>query len=132
MDCPRCRLALTPTDYEGVEVDLCQNCWGFWFDHGELEQVIAKRDLGFSDEERALVLDARTAWDAGPEAPAPCPKCERTMDRISYDESVHLVIDRCPDHGVWLDTGEIKRVQAIAEKSGAIHRMLIRKLGLEG
>ena len=103
---------------------------GFWLDTGELEQVLDHRALSFSADERDAVLDARTAWDAGPEEPAPCPKCSKTMERLTYDESVHLVIDRCPEHGVWLDTGEIKKVQAIAEKSQAIHRMLITKLGL--
>ena len=62
--------------------------------------------------------------------PAPCPKCATIMKREHYDESVQLVIDVCPEHGVWLDTGEIKKVQAVAEKSQNIHRMLIKKLGL--
>ena len=52
------------------------------------------------------------------------------MGRVHYDESVHLVIDCCSDHGVWLDTGEIKKVQALAEKSAVIHSLLIKKLGI--
>ena len=45
-------------------------------------------------------------------------------------ESVRLILDRCEKHGVWLDTGEIKKVQALAEKSEKVHKLLLRKLGL--
>ena len=130
MDCPRCKLPLSEVDYEGVATDMCGNCWGFWLDTGELEEIIARRDLSFTDAEREEILDVRTAPLTGPADPAPCPKCGNIMQRTHYDESVHLIIDRCLEHGVWLDTGEIKKVQALAEKSAGIHRMLLRKLGL--
>ncbi len=130
MDCPRCRLPLKKVDYEGVETDMCESCWGFWLDTGELEQVLARKRLEFSNAEREAILDVRTASRGGPTEPAPCPVCSTTMERLHYDESVHLIIDRCAQHGAWLDTGEIKKVQALAEKSMAVHRMLIKKLGL--
>ena len=76
------------------------------------------------------ILDVRTAPLTGPADPAPCPKCGSIMQRAHYDSSVHLIIDRCLEHGVWLDTGEIKKVQALAEKSAGIHCMLVKKLGL--
>jgi len=101
-----------------------------WLDRGELKEILGKRKLTFSKEERAQILDVRKAWDQGPEEPAACPKCRKKMQRLSYDESVHLVLDRCPDHGTWLDTGEIKKVTAIAEKSQAVNRLLLGKLGL--
>ncbi len=129
MNCPRCQLPLRTTDYEGVEVDMCESCWGFWLDQGELEEVLERKELKFSEEERQQILAASSAWNEGSSEPAPCPKCNQTMRRHSYDESIHLLIDRCPDHGTWLDTGELKRVQAVAEKSEAIHRLLLKKLG---
>jgi len=130
MDCPRCKLPLRKVDYEGVEADMCEACWGFWLDTGELFEVLRRRELGFSDDEKRQVLDVRHASRRGDVRPADCPRCGKVMTQAHYDESVHLVIDRCPAHGVWLDTGEIKEVQALAEKSQDIHRMLIRKLGI--
>jgi Zn-finger nucleic acid-binding protein len=129
MKCPRCNVPLQKVDYEGVETDMCDQCWGFWLDTGELEQVLDRKKFVFSEKERKQILDLMSASDQGPTEPAPCPRCGETMERFHYDESVHLVIDRCDEHGVWLDTGEIKKVQAVAETSGAIHRMLLRKLG---
>ena len=130
MKCPRCKLSLRKVDYEGVEVDMCDTCWGFWLDTGELEDVLEKRNLTFSKEEKKAVLRLKPASAKGPTAPAPCPKCETIMKRVHYDAGVHLVIDRCDDHGVWLDTGEIKKVQALAEKSQEVHKLLLKKLGL--
>jgi Zn-finger nucleic acid-binding protein len=129
MLCPRCKLSLKKVDYEGVETDMCDGCWGFWLDRGELEDVLERRDLTFSDAEREKILDIREASERGPTAPAPCPKCKQLMERLHYDELVHLVVDRCEDHGIWLDTGEIKKIQALADSSEAAHRLLLRKLG---
>ena len=130
MDCPRCHLPLTKADYEGVETDMCTQCWGFWLDTGELELVLNSQQFDFSDDEKGVVLDLLEASIGGRIDPAPCPKCGKRMSLACYDESVRLVLDRCDEHGVWLDTGELKKVQALAEKSEKVHRLLLRKLGL--
>ncbi len=133
MDCPRCKLMLRETNYEGVKVDMCDTCWGFWLDKGELEEVLEMREMSFSKEERKSFAGARGV----PSAPAPedtpkaeCPHCGREMELVHSDVSVQLVIDRCPDHGVWLDAGEIKAVQVAAETSTEFHKLLLGKLGL--
>ncbi len=129
MNCPRCDLPLRKQDYEGVTTDVCESCWGFWLDTGEFEDILERRDFSFSDEEREAILDLRSASAPNRTKPAACPQCGKTMERALYDQSVRLSIDRCRRHGVWLDTGEIKKAQALAEKSPGVHRMLLRKLG---
>lgn len=131
MNCPRCNLPLKTQDYEGVETEICEECWGFWLDTGEFENILDRRDFTFSEDEREAILSLRSASKPGESAPAPCPKCGRIMEMALYDESVRLEIDRCVAHGVWLDTGEIKKVQALAEKSPAVHRLLLKKLGFK-
>jgi Zn-finger nucleic acid-binding protein len=130
LNCPRCNLPLKRVDYEGVETDMCEGCWGFFLDTGELETILDRHALRFSKDEKEQVLGLRTASRVGPTAPAPCPKCGKVMERIHFDQEVHLVIDKCPDHGTWLDTGEIKKVQAVAERSAVVHKLLLKKLGL--
>lgn len=136
MDCPRCHMMLRTTDYEGVEVDICDNCWGIWLDSGELEQIIDAKDMNFSDAERRQLTSFRGGASAAPapagDPPAACPKCGAVMEPVYSDAAVHLIVDRCPAHGVWLDTGEIKTVQAVAEQSAELHRLLLQKLGLLG
>jgi Zn-finger nucleic acid-binding protein len=125
-------LPLSRVDYEGVETDMCPQCWGFWLDSGELEEVLECKQFVFSQEEREEVLDLMSASDPGPTEPAKCPRCGKMMERFHYDQSIHLVLDRCRPHGLWLDTGEIKKVQAVAEKSGRVHKLLLRKMGVLG
>lgn len=131
MDCPRCQLPLRTVDYEGVEVDMCDNCWGFWLDTGELEEILDVKEMQFDATEKATVLSVMTASSRGPRQPVRCLKCSRIMTRIHYDESVRIELDQCKAHGIWLDTGEFKKVQAVASASANIHRMVIRKLGLK-
>ncbi|MEM7167833.1 MAG: zf-TFIIB domain-containing protein [Planctomycetota bacterium] len=130
MDCPRCELGLAKTDYEGVAVDMCNECLGVWLDNGELQLILDLDRFQFSAAEKAALLDPNRHLRPGPTEPAACPRCGETMRQQHYDAAVHLIIDQCRKHGVWLDTGEIKQVQAISEQSQAIHRMLLQKLGL--
>lgn len=131
MDCPRCHLMLRRTDYEGVEVDMCDNCWGIWLDEGEMEAVIDSREMTFSDAERKQFLNARSSLPPmGPSDPIDCPSCGKPMDVLTSDVGLNITIDRCIYHGIWLDSGEIKAVQAVAEDSKKFYNLLFKKLGL--
>ncbi len=131
MDCPRCELPLRRQLYEGVEVDFCDACWGCWLDDGELASIIKVRDLHFSEEEKRGVLNLLWASRTGPRQPILCPRCGQFMEQIRYSESVDLLIDRCKKHGIWLDTGELKKLQVEAEKSKEVQSRLIGKLQLQ-
>jgi Zn-finger nucleic acid-binding protein len=128
MDCPRCKLPLLRETYEGYEVDICHACWGFWLDHGELEKILISRRSPLSEDEKEKALKERKA-PKNPMTPVACPKCARRMERLYIDPALYLVIDRCPDHGVWLDTGEIKTMQAKAESSRELCRSLVDRIG---
>jgi Zn-finger nucleic acid-binding protein len=128
MECPRCKLSLSRERYEEVEVDVCPGCWGMWLDSGELEAILESRELVFSEEEKKLVLEGRARRAQAAQNPVACPRCQVRMERLFLDPVAYLVIDRCPRHGIWLDTGEVKAVQALAEKSKEVSRLLIRKI----
>ena len=40
MLCPICKLPLTMSDRQGVEIDYCPQCRGVWLDRGELDKII--------------------------------------------------------------------------------------------
>lgn len=130
MDCPRCHLPLRPDTYEGVEIDFCDSCWGCWLDRGELPAIIRAHEMEFSDADRARVLDLKGASRTGPRGVILCPRCGTFMEQLRYHESLELLVDRCPQHGIWLDGGELKAIQVVAEQSRDIQAMLIRKLKL--
>ena len=51
---------------------------------------------------RALQLDL--------EAPVRCPTCEGDMERLAFAAISRVIIDVCPEHGVWLDAGELEGI----------------------
>jgi Zn-finger nucleic acid-binding protein len=122
MECPRDGSPLHTRKREGdVEVDECGMCRGLWLDKGELEalqQASADRHLHLDDPAGDSVgrsineVAQLTAKDAK------CPRCGTKMTPRDYGFGSQIVIDACPaDCGVWLDVGEIERLQAFYEQS---------------
>jgi acetyl-CoA carboxylase beta subunit len=44
MRCPKCGHALRTEDLEGIEIDRCTFCEGFFMDAGELEQLFLQKE----------------------------------------------------------------------------------------
>ena len=42
MTCPSCRVALTMSERQGIEIDYCPQCRGVWLDRGELDKIIER------------------------------------------------------------------------------------------
>ena len=42
MLCPSCKVELTITDRQGVEIDFCPKCRGVWLDRGELDKIVER------------------------------------------------------------------------------------------
>ena len=41
INCPVCQHAMKEVKREGVMIDICLRCRGFWLDHGELEKIMS-------------------------------------------------------------------------------------------
>lgn len=127
--CPRCHLDLRATRYEGSFALSCQQCLGYWFRQPALMHVIETREVLFSDEERRLArgdIAYRVGLGSrGP--PGPCVECE--VELRYWEVWPGLFVYRCPDHGVWLDTGDLKRLQVLAEETPALHDLFQRGAG---
>ena len=122
--CPRCRVSLQPTKYEGVSVEFCDTCWGYWVGRLEFETILASKDEHFSRDEKKVA--ARAPAHEGDRKMLSCVKCGKTMSKLAVEHEgmVAFLVDYCRDHGLWLDTGEIKRAQILDEKTGAVHKAL--------
>lgn len=122
MDCPRCKLSLTASEYEGESVHFCGNCWGYWLSRPKLLRIARGIDYSFAKEEtRAVQQVFAQEGDAnrqGTEAePIGCPECGTMMEIKLYSDRCPVKIDECQEHGIWLDTGEIKDLQVFIEQS---------------
>jgi len=125
--CPRCgqfmhSVCLRVKD--GLYVERCDRCLGIFFDPGELEalldaavshvhQVDYER-LGHLIETEGLPLPASSSY-------APCPVCRKLMNRKNYGSRSGVVVDRCRNHGVWLDGGELGQLLKWTRAGGQIH-----------
>jgi len=118
--CPYCKEKLVEKEYEGVPIDVCLKCGGVWLDKDELYEIIKRREAKFSEEEKKSVDPEKpiqgTQAELIPEIN--CPICGALMNRFTYAATSGVVIDRCPQgHGVWLDNGELEKIQIYIEKS---------------
>ena len=112
MLCPTCKVEMDPLKYEKVTVDRCSQCEGVWLDYGELRLIATIQDKQFTEEEleAAMRADSRKTE----ESPVLCPRCDTRMEKR---ESHDTIIDMCPQgHGVWLDKGELERIQIVRER----------------
>lgn len=112
MRCPACQTTLVVVEREGIEIDWCVECGGLWFDEGEMELLGEKAGRRFEAEDLG-----RRAEDAGGADDRRCPRCPRRMERLTLSpgkmsgrDAAPIEIDRCPDHGIWLDRGELGRI----------------------
>jgi Zn-finger nucleic acid-binding protein len=48
MNCPKCNVNLVMSERQGIEIDYCPNCRGVWLDRGELDKIIERSTVQFS------------------------------------------------------------------------------------
>lgn len=107
MKCPVCRTVMFVVEYDGVELDVCQDCRGTWFDRGELNLVLG-------DQEPLELIPA-----VSDEADRDCPICSGAMGKVNIGPAGGVLIDVCPDQcGLWFDRGEVGQLAAALESGG--------------
>lgn len=102
MKCPKCSHELVTVSVDRtLEVDLCSECLGLWFDRGELARYFGT--------ERDLPIGPRSP---GSSRRSPCPKCDGQLSEVSYNTvGPGIIIDLCEYcHGIWLDQGEAPQI----------------------
>lgn len=126
MICPKCKTE-TLKDFgqmEGVDIDFCGTCKGIWFDAGELAfYVEASEDVPGLD--KAL----QTGRDSG----CLCPRCKtQHLVETQYLPGETLLIDICPAcHGIFLDRGELPKVELLQASFGGLNKVLRTAVALE-
>lgn len=96
LGCPRCGLDLEHLS-SGVEV--CARCEGVWLPKAAVEKTFGS-----------------PYWPPGPSVwwrrELECPACavENRGSIMTPILAANIIVDRCPDHGEWLDAGELGRL----------------------
>lgn len=113
--CPRCSIALETLDLQlqgRFLIDRCEQCLGIFFDPGELEALLEATVSTVSGIDRAGLeaINEKHEPNQYPVSYLKCPVCTRLMNRVNFGAKSGVIVDRCKQHGVWLDGGELRQL----------------------
>jgi len=125
VNCPVCREPLIVAEREGIELDACPWCRGLWFDAGELALLAEKMGRTLTVTDGGPLAEAVTS-----EKPRQCPRCDKSMGKITLGQSPSVLLDHCPTHGLWFDHGELgSLVGQMAAAPGSHPEAALRFMG---
>ncbi len=124
--CPVCatslqRISIPVTEGNPITMDRCANCFGLFLDALQLE-LILNNTAKFSQTVDLGRLDdlGRQSGNQTEIVYRKCPVCSKLMNRENYGARSGVITDRCREHGIWLDAGELKRLVAWRNSGGHI------------
>lgn len=123
--CPRCNKPLQSIDLnlEGkFIIERCSDCLGLFFDPNELETLLDKSvSKVFQVDFRQLenINKLRRSQDY-PVTYIKCPICRKLMQRLNFGTQSGVIVDKCKEHGIWLDGGELRQLMDWIKAGGQI------------
>lgn len=114
-NCPRCGISMETIDLKlngRFLIERCDQCLGLFFDPDELEALLEATVSNVFTINRGMLDSINTAKRAGEYGVSyiPCPVCSKLMNRVNFGTKSGVIVDRCKEHGVWLDGGELKHL----------------------
>ena len=114
--CVHCHEPLVRRQHESVEVLACERGHGLFLHADALRAAVRDRiDDRPVDEEQAAVEAQGSASVEQLEASEDirtCPTCGVPMSKQVFAYESGVTTDVCDEHGVWLDEGELHRIEA--------------------
>ena len=111
MNCPACGTSQETVQIGDVELDQCPECRGIWFDHMEVDELLAMAKIPGRLTSQELYGDPP---ELRPEGERPCPRCGEFLKTINVD-GIHL--DACSAcKGFFADLGEFQALALASEK----------------
>ena len=128
LPCPACSSLMPPRQVGGVAVNECLSCHGLWAP-GESFDLLVSRALEARQQASPAELHALKPRVTGSNPARQgvqyrnCPECERHMARRNYRKKSGIIIDRCTEHGVWLDADELEQIAGFILSGAAGERI---------
>ncbi len=113
--CPRCHLPLQVIDLRlggKFYIERCPHCLGLFFDPGELEALLDKAvsHVYEIDRQRLDEIQQVKRRSEYPVSYIDCPVCKKLMNRVNLGSRSGVIADKCREHGLWLDGGELRQI----------------------
>ncbi|WP_324170943.1 zf-TFIIB domain-containing protein [Sulfurimonas sp.] len=133
-NCPLCHTQMQTINIGKklpLYIERCQSCYGLFFDVNELEIMIEKSVKGSRNvdliklaklSENPRHIDILTYRK--------CPVCKKMMQRKNFMGRSGVIADSCIDHGIWLDSGELRHIMEWV-KTGGISTIKEKKESLK-
>jgi Zn-finger nucleic acid-binding protein len=92
-------------------IERCDECLGFFFDPNELETLLEATVANVFTINRGQLdsINSQNKSEYGVSY-IKCPVCSTIMNRVNFGIKSGVIIDRCREHGVWLDGGELRHL----------------------
>jgi Zn-finger nucleic acid-binding protein len=108
--CPRCNEALSAVDDQGVPFLGCTKCYGLFVTEPDLFTYVEKAAsprvfASFVELHERMVNEAHSTGTV-----RHCPQCGAGLVRVTFGENPLVLLDRCAEHGIWLDRTELNKV----------------------
>ncbi|MGD9733611.1 MAG: zf-TFIIB domain-containing protein [Desulfamplus sp.] len=113
--CPRCNIRLQTIDLKidgKFLIERCEQCFGLFFDPGELEALLdasVKHVYNINLKKLDNINRAMSPKESKV-VYLKCPVCSNFMNRVSFGSKSGVVVDRCKEHGIWLNAGELRHL----------------------
>lgn len=123
LPCPVCAALMPVRAIAGVAINECGQCHGIWAPEDRFDGLIVRACEAARDSVTAKVgsSDARRAGDNPYSTRVEyrkCPVCEGFMQRSNFQKRSGVIIDRCHNHGTWLDADELERIAGFILEGG--------------
>jgi len=123
--CPACSVLMPTNSIGGIVVNECPRCQGLWVpgSHFDLliNRAIEARKQNFAVQTGIAQPRVSGANPARQKVEyRKCPMCDQYMRRQNYRKRSGIIIDRCVDHGVWLDADELEQIAGFVLSGGLL------------
>jgi Zn-finger nucleic acid-binding protein len=123
--CPRCHIPLQVIDLQLGDkfyIERCERCLGLFFDPGELEALLDKTVTHVYEIDHRRLDEIRNVKRSCeyPLSYIDCPVCSKLMNRINFGSASGVIADKCRDHGLWLDGGELRQILEWVKAGGEL------------
>jgi Zn-finger nucleic acid-binding protein len=123
LPCPVCGCLMPPRAVGGIGINECGTCNGIWAPMDRLDQLINR---AIEAQRAGKVLPAAShhprVRGGNPAAQGvayrKCPECEAFMQRRNFRKTSGVIIDRCRNHGTWLDADELEKITGFVLTGG--------------
>jgi len=123
--CPRCNVTLQSIDLQlqgKFLIERCDQCLGLFFDPGELDALLQATVTHVYTINRKQLVNINNALRNSEFGISyiKCPVCATIMNRVNFGARSGVIVDRCPDHGLWLDGGELRQLFEWSKAGGKL------------